>query len=118
MSSVYRIGSYEPLPIRYTDDNIPFIRSQVLGLDLQLRNSVKGIGIAPSPKALRFYDVQTARILPNQEEVLEERDDALQALNNAEQRADSAEQRADLAEQRTAALAEKLRSLGIDPDQM
>ena len=102
-------GSYQPLPIRYTDDNIPFIRSQVLGLDLQLRNSVKGLGIAPLPKALRFYDVQTDRILPNQEEVLEERDDALQALDNAEQRADSAEQR-------TAALAEKLRALGIDPD--
>jgi len=116
-------GSYEALPIQHTEEQIPYIHSQILGLDLQLRNSFKGIGIAPLPKALRFYDAQTDRILPSQEEVLEERDDALQALDSAEQRADSAEQRADSAEQRadsaeqrTEALAEKLRSLGIDPD--
>ncbi len=109
-------GSYEPLPIEHTDEQIPFIHSQVLGLDLQLRESFKGIGIAPIPKALRFYDPQTGRILLSQEEVLEERDDALQALDTAEQLAEAAEQRADTAEQRVEALAEKLRSLGIDPD--
>lgn len=103
-------SNYEPLPIQYTDKKIAYIHSQVLSLDLQLRDSVKGIGIVPLPKALRFYDAQTDRVLPSQEEVLEERDDALQALDNAEQRADSAERRAD-------ALAEKLRSLGIDPEQ-
>ncbi|MEM7796752.1 MAG: Uma2 family endonuclease, partial [Cyanobacteria bacterium P01_C01_bin.118] len=104
-------GRYEPLPIQYTEENIAYIRSQILGLDLQLRNAFKEIGLAPLPKALRFYDPQTNRILPSQEEVLEERNDTLQALDNAEQRADSAEQRA-------AALAEKLRSLGIDPDKV
>lgn len=104
-------GSYEALTVEYTDDQIPYIHSQVLGLALQLRDSFKGIGVAPLPKALRFYDPQTDHILPSQEDVLEERDDALQALDNAEQRADSAEQRA-------AALAEKLRSLGIDPDEV
>ena len=104
-------GSYEPLPIQHTANQIPFIHSQVLGLDLQLRESFKGIGIAPIPKALRFCDPQTGRILPSQEEVLEERNEALQALDTAEQRADTAEQRAE-------ALAEKLRSLGINPNEL
>ncbi|MEM9484604.1 MAG: Uma2 family endonuclease, partial [Cyanobacteria bacterium P01_F01_bin.116] len=76
-------GRYEPLPIQYTEENIAYIRSQILGLDLQLRNAFKEIGLAPLPKALRFYDPQTNRILPSQEEVLEERNDTLQALDNA-----------------------------------
>lgn len=97
-------GSYKPLPIQHTDDKIPFIHSKVLGLDLQLRESFKGIGLVPIPRALRFYDPQTGRILPSQEEVLEERDEALQELDEAQQRAE--------------ALAEKLRSLGINPDEV
>ena len=103
-------GDYEPIPIQYTDDKIPFIHSKVLGLDLQLRESFKGIGLVPIPRALRFYDPQTGRILPSQEEVLEERDEALQELDATQQELDEAQQRA-------AALAEKLRSLGIDPDE-
>ena len=97
-------GIYEPLPINYTSDQIPFIHSQELGLDLQLRESFRGIGIAPIPKSLRFYDPQTERILPSQEDIIEARDEALQELDAAQRRAET--------------LAEKLRSLGIDPDEV
>ncbi|EKV02247.1 hypothetical protein Lepto7375DRAFT_4470 [Leptolyngbya sp. PCC 7375] len=111
-------GNYGPLPVQYTADQIPFIHSQALGLDLQLRQAFKGIGVVPLPKALRFYDPQTGRILPSQEEVLEERDDALQELDTAQQELDVAQQELDIAQQRADALAEKLRSLGIDPDEI
>jgi Uma2 family endonuclease len=52
------------------------------------------------------------------QEVLAQVDSAEQRADSAEQRADSAEQRADSAEQRAARLAEKLKALGIDPDQV
>ncbi len=102
-------GVYEPLTVRYTPDKIAFIHSDVLGLDLQLREAFKGIGVVPVPKSLRFYDPQTERILPSQEEILEERDEALQELDAAQQELNATQQKAE-------ALAEKLRSLGIDPD--
>ena len=104
-------GIYEPLPVEHTSDEIPFIHSQQLGLDLQLRESFRGMGIVPLPKALRFYDPQTGRILPSQEEVIEARDEALQELDTAQQELDTAQQRAEI-------LAEKLRSLGIDPEEI
>lgn len=109
-------GRYEPLPVQYTTEQIPFIRSQVLGLDLQLRESFKGIGVVPIPKSLRFYDPQTGRALPSQEEVIEERDEALQTLDATQQELDAAQQARDAAQQKAEALAEKLRSLGIDPN--
>ena len=111
-------GVYEPLPIQYTSDEIPFIHSQQLGLDLQLRESFRGIGIVPLPRALRFYDPQTGRILPSQEEVIEARDEALQELDATQQELDATQQELDDAQQRAAALAEKLRSLGIDPEEI
>ncbi|MEG4146561.1 hypothetical protein [Microcoleus sp. Pol12B5] len=39
-------------------------------------------------------------------------------LQQAEQRAEQAEHRAEQAEQRAAVLAERLRSMGIDPEQL
>ena len=111
-------GVYELLPIQYTSDNIPFIHSQQLGLDLQLRESFRGIGIVPVPRVLRFYDSQTDRILPSQEEVIEARDEALQELDTTQQELDATQQELDMAQQRAEVLAEKLRTLGIDPDEV
>jgi Uma2 family endonuclease len=45
-------------------------------------------------------------------------DTAEQRADTAEQRADTAEQRAETAEQRAGKLAERLRQLGIDPDEI
>ena len=52
------------------------------------------------------------------EEVSRRLEQAEQRVEQAEQRAGQAEQRAEQAEQRAAVLAERLRSMGIDPEQL
>jgi Uma2 family endonuclease len=118
-------GTYQPLPIASNSTGLPFIHSQVLGLDLQLHPSYPALGLAPAAQALRFYDPQTgAKLLSRQElELLRE---ALQAENEqvqqerdaAQQERDTAQQERDIAQQRAAALAARLRSLGINPDEV
>jgi Uma2 family endonuclease len=117
-------GQYQPLPMQQTAD-LSFIHSSVLGLDLQLQNTEQyAIGLAPLPKELRFFDPQTGLKLLSRQEVEQvlvqaeqERDQAEQERDQAEQERDQAEQERLLAEQRADRLAEKLRELGIDPDQ-
>ncbi|GAB4234569.1 MAG: Uma2 family endonuclease [Elainellaceae cyanobacterium] len=127
-----REGQYEPLAVEYTADQTPFIHSAVLGLDLQLQTPVQqGLGVAPLPKELRFYDPQTgmkllsrqeveqARDLAQQERDLaqQERDLAQQERDLAQQERNLAQQERDLAQQRAEQLAARLRELGLDPDQ-
>jgi Uma2 family endonuclease len=88
-------GVYQPLPLEHTAEGVSFIASQSLGLDLQLRAGHDSV--ASLPRALRFYDPQTGLTLLNRQEVEQERDAALQ---------------------RAQRLAEKLRELGINPDQV
>ncbi len=90
-------GQYQPLALQKTAEGLPFIPSKVLGLDLQLRPEQARLGIAPLPKALRFYDSQTGLSLLSRAEVEE------QWL---------------AAQQRAQQLAERLRELGVDPDEV
>ncbi|MBW4483155.1 MAG: Uma2 family endonuclease [Tildeniella torsiva UHER 1998/13D] len=118
-------GSYQPLTLNATPEGIPFIHSRVLGLDLQLHSPYAGLGIAPLPKALRFYDPTTTTKLLNREEVeqvreaLEQENELMQQeRDTAQQERDAAQQERDAAQQRAAALAARLRELGIDPEEI
>jgi Uma2 family endonuclease len=112
-------GSYQPLTLEVSAENIPFMHSPMLGLDLQLRPQHQSIlGLSPLAQELRFYDRQTGLILLNREEVEQELDVVQQQRNLAQQERDLAQQERDLVQQRADQLAAKLRELGIDPDQM
>jgi Uma2 family endonuclease len=95
-------GTYQPLPLTTNADGIEFIASPTLGLELQLRNNAETFGIAPLPKALRFYDPQTGLVLPTRKEIETQ-------LAMAQQERDAAQR---LAEQ----LAQRLRDLGVEPE--
>ncbi|PSN10901.1 hypothetical protein C7293_26345 [filamentous cyanobacterium CCT1] len=123
-------GAYQPLPLSTTPEGIPYIHSQVLGLDLQLHNPYPALGLAPLPRALRFCDPETGTKLLNREEVeqvrealqqenaliQQERDAVQQERDAAQQERDAAQQERDTAQRRAEALAARLRELGIDPD--
>ncbi len=104
-------GTYQPLSLATTPEGIPYIHSRVLGLDLQLHSPYAGLGIAPLPKALRFYDPTTGAKLLSREEVEQVRA-ALEQENELMQ------QERDTAQQRAAALAARLQELGIDPESL
>ncbi|NJL47714.1 MAG: Uma2 family endonuclease [Leptolyngbyaceae cyanobacterium SM2_5_2] len=91
-------SAYQPLPLQTNSEGMAYLHSSVLGLDLQLQIPRQ---LVPAPtslvKELRFFDPQTGLVLPSRQELEYERDMALQ--------------RADL-------LAQKLRDLGLDPDQL
>lgn len=98
-------GQYQPLPIEITANGVSFIHSQVLGLDMQLQSpNLQELAVLPLPKKLRFYDPQTGLLLLSRQE--------------AEQARVQAEQERDLAQERAAKLADRLRELGVDPDQV
>jgi Uma2 family endonuclease len=95
--------------------------SRVLGLDLVLEGG--RVRFYAGSAALLEADELIGRLtgmvdsLVRKEEVLARSlDQERQRAESAEQRAESAEQRAESAEQRAAELAERLRSLGIEPD--
>jgi Uma2 family endonuclease len=111
-------GSYQPLPLDTTAEGVPFIHSRVLGLDLQLHSPYAGLGIAPRPKALRFYDPTTGTKLLNREEVEQVREALEQENDLIQQERDTAQQERDIAQRRAAALAARLRELGIDPEEI
>jgi hypothetical protein len=90
----------------------------VLGLDLQLHSPYAGLGIAPQPKALRFYDPTTGTKLLNREEVEQVREALEQENDLIQQERDTAQQERDIAQRRAAALAARLRELGIDPEEI
>ncbi|MFQ4140445.1 Uma2 family endonuclease [Nodosilinea sp. PGN35] len=116
-------GSYQPLPVSTSSEGIPFIHSRVLGLDLQLHAPYAGLGIAPLPMALRFFDPTTGTKLLDREEVeqvrealVQENELMQQERDAAQQERDAAQQERDAARQRAEALAARLRDLGIDID--
>lgn len=111
-------GAYEALPLETAPDRIPFIPSQILGLDLQLQTPRESaLGLILLPKELRFYDPQTGVKLLSYEEAERERDLAQQERDLAQQERDLAQQERDSAQLRADRLAAKLRELGIDPEQ-
>lgn len=91
-------SAYQPMPLLTHNESISYIHSSVLGLDLQLRSPAQPVpALASMAKELRFFDPQTGLILPSRQELEVERD---------------------LAQQRAELLSQKLRDLGIDPDQL
>lgn len=105
-------GSYQPLTLQ-NSSQVPYIHSQVLGLDLQLQPSASDLQL---PHELRFYDPQTRIKLLSREEVEQQLDLVQQERDLAQQERDAAQQERDTAAQRAAILAERLRAMGIDPD--
>ncbi|MGF1571073.1 MAG: Uma2 family endonuclease [Nodosilinea sp.] len=122
-------GVYQPLPMETTPEGIQYIRSHILGLDLQLHSPYVELGIVPLAQELRFYDPATGAKLLTREEVeqvrealqrekdliQQERDAAQQERDAAQQERDAAQQERDAAQQRAEELAARLRELGIDP---
>ncbi len=81
--------------------------SQPLSLRLEVEGALIG-----------FYRLDNGQKLLIPEELVVELQQSQQRAEQAEQRAEQAEQRATQSEQRAAQLAERLRALGIDPDQL
>ncbi|MEM8505737.1 MAG: Uma2 family endonuclease, partial [Cyanobacteria bacterium P01_D01_bin.1] len=104
-------GQYQPLPLQITATGTSFLSSQVLGLDLQLRPEQTRLGIAPLPKALRFYDPQTGLYLLSRREVEDQ-------WMLTQQERDAAQRERDTAEQKAQRLVDKLRELGANPDEI
>ncbi|MEL6903146.1 MAG: Uma2 family endonuclease, partial [Cyanobacteria bacterium J06606_4] len=104
-------SQYQPLTLQQSKEGIAFLHSQVLGLDLQLKPVQETLGIVPLPKALRFYDPQTGLCLLTRREVEQ------QWILTQEER-DAAQEERDAAQQKAQRLAERLRELGIDPDEV
>jgi Uma2 family endonuclease len=132
-------GRYQPLSLSSTPTGLPYLHSTVLGLDLQLHPSYPELGLAPAAQALRFYDPQTgAKLLSRYElELLrealqeenehiqqerdaaqQERDAAQQERDIAQQERDAIQQERDMAQQHAEALANRLKALGIDPNEV
>ncbi len=112
-------GQYVPLPLEISSDGTQYIHSPVLGLDLQLQIPVqRGLGVVPLPKELRFYDPQTGLKLLTRQEAEQVREQIEQERDLAQQERDLAQQERDLAQQKAERLAERLRKMGIDPDEV
>jgi hypothetical protein len=99
-------------------DGVPYLVSQTLGLELHLKDSSQVMGVAPLPKALRFYDPQTDITLPSRKEVEAQLSQVQQERDAAQQERDAAQQERDLAHQRSQQLAAQLRALGVEPGQL
>jgi Uma2 family endonuclease len=76
-----------------------------------------GIRFDSSPEELQIYRPD-GEPFASYEEVSRRLEQAEQRAEQAEHRAEQAEQRAEQAEQRAALLAERLREMGIDPEQV
>jgi Uma2 family endonuclease len=101
-------GVYQPLDRVTNWTGHTGIHSQVLGLDLCLQpmdgSQLLGPSLLPLPLELRFYDPQSKGKLLSYQELAIARELEKQRAENEKQRADR--------------LAEKLRSLGLDPDEI
>jgi Uma2 family endonuclease len=114
-------GVYQPIPLLTTEAGIPYLHSPVLGLDLQLHDPYPALGLAPLPRALRFYDPETGTKLLSRAEA-EQKRQALEQENvliqqerdTAQQERDTAQQERDEALRRAEALAARLCELGIE----
>ena len=97
--------SYQPLPVQTLPNGILVLQSAVLQLEIRLL-----------PEGLRFYDPAKGVYLFNHEESEQARLQAEQERSQEQQARLQAEQARLQAEQLARSLAEKLRSLGVDPD--
>jgi len=134
-------GRYEPIQPQTLADGSVSLPSQTLGLDLRLlpHNPILTPELLPIARELRLFDPHTETRLFNYQEAEQARQDAEQAKLEAEQAKLEAEQarleaeqakldaeqvanlerqRAEAANQQLAALRERLRSQGIDPDNL
>jgi Uma2 family endonuclease len=98
-------GNYLPI-VGQSIDNRLSIFSETLGLELWLEADGK----------MRFYAPDLGVKLLSPKEMGQAKDRAEQAQSAAEQAKDRAEQAQSAAEQRSLKLAERLRQMGIDPD--
>jgi len=108
-------GSYQPFPLERSPQDIQFIHSPVLGLDLRLLPAAPvaddpngGISL---PYDLRFYDPQVGVKLLNYQE-------SEQARERAEQEREFAKQERAQAEQERRAAIPRLLALGLTPEQV
>lgn len=100
-------GNYLSIPSETKAGELS-IFSQVLGLELRRQQDGQ----------MRFYDPATDQKLSSTEELAESKANAEQAKFAAEQARFAAEQAKLVAEQRASKLADKLRELGLNPDDL
>jgi Uma2 family endonuclease len=105
-------GNYTPLPTLSTDDGALVVASQVLGLELRLKDG-----------EFRFFDPAENKFLLNYQEsdfarqqAELEAEEERQRAEEERQRAEEERQRAEEERQRADRLAAKLRELNIDPE--
>jgi Uma2 family endonuclease len=116
-------GHYQPLPLQQLDNDIAFIHSAVLSLDLRLQPAINPALMLVSepvmlPRELRLYDPQAGTTLLNYQEVEQAREQAEQAREQAEQAREQAEQAREQAEQARQDAIPRLLALGLSPDQV
>jgi Uma2 family endonuclease len=116
-------GVYQPIAMTQNWLGLNCIHSQTLGLDLCLELPNPSIGLAPVAMSLRFYDPLTHEKLLSYDELAQARQDVMQEVlverqkvEAERQKAEAERQKAEAERQKAERLAEKLRSLGIDPD--
>ena len=123
-------GVYQPMEMTQNWLGLTSIYSSTLGLDLCLEAPNLLASLAPAALNLRLYDPLTCEKLLSYPELAQARQDAQQEVlverQNVEverqkaeverQKAEVERQKAETERQKANRLAEKLRSLGIDPD--
>ncbi|MUH01271.1 Uma2 family endonuclease [Scytonema sp. UIC 10036] len=98
-------GNYLPVVTTALADGTVSLPSEVLGLELRLKEG-----------KMRFYDPATSQTLLSFEEQASAQQAAEQAQQAAEQAQQAAEQAQQAAEEKARRLAAKLKELNIDPD--
>ncbi len=116
-------GVYEPMELAPNWLGLPSIHSSLLGLDLCLEPPSLLASLAPASLNLRFYDPLTCEKLLSYAELAYARQEAQQEVllerQNTEaerQNTEAERQNTEVERQKVNRLAQKLRSLGIDPD--
>ncbi|MEO0457640.1 MAG: hypothetical protein AAF152_13835 [Cyanobacteria bacterium P01_A01_bin.114] len=109
-----------PIEPQTLPDGTLSLSSQTLGVDLRLlsTDTQVNMGLSSVSRPLRLFDPQTGAQLLTYREAEQARQDAEQARQEAEQAATDERQRAEISERQLAALLEKLKAQGIDPEQL
>ena len=116
-------GVYEPMEMTPNWLGLTSIHSSILGLDLCLEPPNLLASLAPASLNLRFYDPLTCEKLLSYIELSHARQEAQQEVLLERQKTEVERQKTEVERQKTEVerqkvdrLAQKLRSLGIDPD--
>ncbi|WP_448596357.1 Uma2 family endonuclease [Thermoleptolyngbya sp.] len=110
-------GQYEPIAPETLADGTLSLHSQTLGLDLRLLPPHAQIAsLTPTARELRLFDPQSGAQLLTYEEAEQARLNAEQKIADLQTQSAEAQAQREAAERQLAALQEKLRSRGIDPD--